>query len=202
MTFGSADGTSSPAGGEFSTIGVGFLGDSMIFGLAAGVSSEYGGPAILSSMASLDSVLLDSPALALGFVTGAGCLARFACKVFAFFAGTAGFDSEALASFDGLQQFRAEKNLESPFFLGFSVFSDEPRSIPFWSLDVTGAAVLSSFESFLLPALPLRLDTLMLPFDARFQIFSSSMGGCPPDAPSGSVGDLGCRVVPAPGLDS
>ncbi len=61
----------------------------IMVGLAAGFSSEYSGPPILSSTTSLDSPVLDSPALAFAFTTGVGCLAGFCCSTLAFFAGTA-----------------------------------------------------------------------------------------------------------------
>lgn len=172
VTFDSADGTLSLDTRGFSIIGASFLGGSMILGLAAGVSSEYGGPAMLSSIASLDSALLDSPALALGFVIGVGCLPRFACKVLAFLGGTAWGDSGTLASFDGLQQFRTDRNLEKPFFLGLSALLADSFSMIFSWVDVAGATKFSFLESLLLAVLPFLLDAFMLPLDPRFEDFS------------------------------
>lgn len=61
----------------------------IIVGFAAGLSSEYSGPPMLSSTTSFDSPVLDSPALAFAFTTGVGCLPGFCCSTLAFFAGTA-----------------------------------------------------------------------------------------------------------------
>ena len=125
-------------------------------------------------MASFDSVLVDSPVLAPGFVIGVGCLPRFACKVLAFLGGMAWCDSKVLAFFDELQQFKTERNLDKPFFLGFSGLADGSFSTGFSWLDVGGSTNLSRLEGLLLAALSFRLGAFMLPLETRFGDFSES----------------------------
>ena len=61
----------------------------IIVGFAAGLSSEYSGPPILSSATSFVSPVLVSPALAFALTTGVGCLPGLCWSTLAFFAGTA-----------------------------------------------------------------------------------------------------------------
>lgn len=81
--------TSGPGGPTFSVVTFSF--DDLVIAddFAAGFFSEYSGPPMPSSLASLDSPVVDSPALAFGFTTGVGCLPDFGCNILVFFAGTA-----------------------------------------------------------------------------------------------------------------
>ena len=83
------DGTGGACATGFSAGTLSFDDLVIIVGFAAGLSSEYSGPPILSSTTSFDSPVVDSPALTFAFTTGVACLPGFCCSTLAFLAGTA-----------------------------------------------------------------------------------------------------------------
>jgi hypothetical protein len=100
----------------FSVVTLSFDDLVIIVGFAAGFSSEYSGPPMLSST-TLDSPVLDSPALAFGFTIGVACLPAFGFSTLVFFGGTAGSPSSTvLASSGALQQLNIDRRPPRFFF--------------------------------------------------------------------------------------